>query len=449
MFAQGFREDLELDCLVLTDPALISYRAAGLRRGRVEILSPQMFSNGLRAWQSGARQTGVQGDPWQLGGVFVLRPDGSTSFTQRSTVAGDHAEIDEILEALQPGAPALKESGSSSAAQRLLGNTLSLVVDPTIAFSFDHTGFLIHSLAFEPGDLDVDLSARRALVTGANTGIGFEIAMALADLGAEVLLGCRSVTRGEEAAATIRRTSGNEHVSVVEIDMSDLNTVRDAATALSRQPLDILVHNAGLLPETRCETPQGLETTYAVHVAGPYLLTRLLQPALQRCNDARVVWVSSGGMYSQSLSTEDLDWTARSYDGVAAYAQTKRMQVIIAEELASDLAETDITVSSMHPGWAATDGVKTSLPTFSRVMQPLLRTAAEGADTAVWLAASTSARGRNGLFWFDRAPRRTHFFPWTRESDATRAQFLKHLTETVQPFLASAKVGPNDGLDEN
>lgn len=435
LFARGFREDLALDCPLLIDPDLVSYRAAGLRRGRVELLSPQLLVNGLRAWQAGARQQDVQGDPWQLGGVFVIRPDGKTSFCHRSSVAGDHADIRAILAALDPASGPVPEGEQVSVLGRLVGQGLGLVLDPTIVLSFDRTGFAVHSLTFHPNDLDVDLADRRCLVTGANAGIGFEIATALADLGAEVLLGCRSRARGEEAAAAIRERTGNERLAVVEIDLADLAMVRDVATELRRAQLDVLVHNAGLLPGARVATPQALETTYAVHVAGPYLLTQLLRPALERSVDARVVLVSSGGMYSQALSVQDIGWTERRYDGVAAYAQTKRMQVVMAEELAAMLVGTSVTVSCMHPGWAATEGVRTSLPTFWRVMQPLLRTAAEGADTAVWLAASDSARGRSGLFWFDRQPRRTHFFPWTRETASTRRAFLDHLSNTVHPFL--------------
>lgn len=435
LFAEGFREDLALDCPVLTDPELRSYRAAGLRRGRVELLSPQVLINGLRAWKAGARQEGVQGDPWQLGGVFVIRPDGTTSFCQRSAVAGDHADIDEILAALDPASPPVPEGEEASALGRLVGQGLSLLLDPTIALSFDRTGYAVHSLTFNPNDLDVDLAGRRCLVTGANAGIGFEIAAALADLGAEVLLGCRSRARGDEAAAAIRERTGNDRVTVVEIDLSDLAMIRKVAIELCRGPLDILIHNAGLLPAARVLTPQGLETTYAVHVAGPFLLTQLLRPALERSADARVVLVSSGGMYSQALSIEDIDWTGRPYDGVAPYAQTKRMQVVLAEEMATSFEGTAVTVSCMHPGWAATEGVRTSLPTFWRFMQPLLRSAAEGADTAVWLAASQRAKGRSGLFWFDREPRRTHFLPWTSESASSRAAFLEHVSNTVRPFL--------------
>lgn len=445
LFASAFQEDLNLDCTVLCDQELTSYRAAGLRRGRVELLSPRVLSNGLRAWQSGARQTGVEGDPWQLGGVFVLRPDGATTFAQRSAEAGDHPSVEDILAALGRDQPALLEEVPNSEFQKLLGKGLSLLVNPTIALSFDRTGFGVHSLAFDPGDLDVDLSQRSCLVTGANAGIGFETALALADLGARVVLGCRSPARGKAAATAIRKQTGNRRVEVLQLDMADTESIREAASKLSKRKLDVVVHNAGLLPDERAESPQGFETTYAVHVVGPYLLTQLLAPTLEKSEDARVILVSSGGMYSQALSTKDLGWEERSYDGVAAYAQTKRMQVVLAENLAGEFAETSITVSSMHPGWAATDGVKTSLPSFWKVMGPLLRTPAEGADTVVWLAAAEPPKGQSGLFWFDRQPRRTHLLPWTQESAATRDVFRRRLEADTAAFLGRRGTRPAKG----
>jgi hypothetical protein len=125
-------------------------------------------------------------------------------------------------------------------------------------------------------------------------------------------------------------------------------------------------------------------------------------------------------MYTQRLSLDDCEWRRRPYDGVAAYAQTKRMQVVLAELLAEELPDSRVTVSSMHPGWADTPAVQTSLPRFWKAMQRRLRTPAEGADTVIWLAASPAARGRSGLFWFDRHPRSPHLLPWTRESDTER-----------------------------
>jgi NAD(P)-dependent dehydrogenase (short-subunit alcohol dehydrogenase family) len=423
-FASAFREDLELppEVTLLVDPELVAYRAAGLRRGRAEAFSPRVAWNGLRAFRAGFRQTGIEGDPWQLGGAFVLRPDGACTFRHESREAGDHADLDRVLLALAPDAEPVVESARPGLARLALARGLALVLDPTIVLSFDRTGFQAHALGFDPDDLAVDLAGRRALVTGANSGIGFESALGLADLGAEVVLLCRSALRGEQAADEIRARTGSRRVSVECLDVSDLAAVREAGARLARERVDVLIHNAGVLPDVRSETKDGLERAFATHVAGPHLLTRLLRPALERSDDARVIFVSSGGMYARRLQLDDPQWQRRRYDGVIAYAETKRAQVVLAERWAEELEGSAARVYSMHPGWADTPSVASSLPRFRRVMQPLLRTPAEGADTVVWLAASRRARRWNGRFFFDRTPRRTHLLPGTRESAAARRQ---------------------------
>ena len=428
-FAAAFREDYQLDSPLLVDPELRAYRAAGLRRGRVEALSPRLSLNALRALRSGSRQGSVQGDIWQLGGVFVIRPGGELAYRYVSQVAGDHAPVDAILEALSKDAPAIAEQSEASLLGAGIGRVLSRLVDPTIALSFDRTGFRIHSLAFHPDDLDVDLSGRRCLVTGANSGIGYESALALADLGADVVLLCRSRERGESAAARIREQTGNAQVSVERLDISQLASVRSAAARLLKRPVDVLIHNAGVLPDQRVETKDGLELTLATHVVGPFLLTRLLRPALEKSSDARVIWVSSGGMYTRRLEVSDPNWKEREYDGVLAYAETKRAQVVLAELWAEELRGTSVVVNSMHPGWADTPSVKTSLPNFHRITRTFLRTPAEGADTAVWLAASPRANQWTRCFFFDRAIRRTYLLPFTRESGEERSELWKMCDE--------------------
>lgn len=432
-FAAAFREDFELDSPLLVDPELRAYRAAGLRRGRVEALSPRLPLHALRALRGGSRQGAVQGDLWQLGGVFVIRPGGELAYRYASREAGDHPPVQEIVDALGKDAPALSEQSGSSPLLAGVGRVLSRVVDPTIALSFDRTGFWIHSLTFEPEDLDVDLAGRRCLVTGANSGIGFETALALADLGAEVVLLCRSRERGEAAAERIREQTGSARVSVTECDVSRLSSVRAAAGALGERPVDALIHNAGVLPEERTLTEDGLELAFATHVAGPFLLTRTLRGALEKSQDARVVWVSSGGMYTRRLSLDDPSWEEREYDGVIAYAETKRAQVVLAELFAEELRGTNVVVNSMHPGWADTPSVETSLPTFHRLTRPFLRTPAEGADTVVWLAASPRAAQWTRCFFFDRAIRRTHLLPLTRESEAQRSELWRRCEEACAP----------------
>jgi NAD(P)-dependent dehydrogenase (short-subunit alcohol dehydrogenase family) len=423
-FAAAFREDFELDCPVLVDESLEVYSIAGLERSTAAALSPRMALSAVRALRAGHRQTAVQGDVWQLGGVLVIRAGGRVVYRHASTEAGDHAPIEEVLAALAPDAAPRAPAEEPSSVRRALGTILGRIVDPLIVPSFDRTGYRIHSLAYDPRDLDVDLAGRRCVVTGANSGIGFETARALARLGAEVVLVCRSRERGERAAEAIR-SAARGRVRLERADLSDLRSVAALAETLGDAPIDALIHNAGVLPDERIETADGLELTFATHVAGPHQLTRLLRSRLEASTDARVIFVSSGGMYTRRLRVDDVDWHERDYDGVVAYAQTKRMQVALARRWAEELAATSVRVFSMHPGWADTPAVRSSLPRFHHLTKAILRTPAEGADTVVWLAACPRSRVRSGGFYFDRAERSPHYLPFTAETADDREQLWK------------------------
>jgi NAD(P)-dependent dehydrogenase (short-subunit alcohol dehydrogenase family) len=280
--------------------------------------------------------------------------------------------------------------------------------------SFDRLGFERHRKRFRAADLDVRLEGRVCLVTGANSGIGRATSRALAARGAHVILLCRDPGRGEEARDAVRRETGNPRVDLGLLDVSDLGAVRRVAAELRVEAVHALVHNAGVLTDRRILTRDGLELTFATHVAGPHLLTALLAGRL-RAGQGRVVWVASGGMYLQRLSLDDLTWERRRHDGVVAYAQAKRMQVVLARQWARRFAGSGVEVHAMHPGWADTAAVRTSLPRFHRVMEPLLRDAEAGADTVIWLVVNPSLPGPSGSFWFDRARRWAHVLPWTAE----------------------------------
>jgi NAD(P)-dependent dehydrogenase (short-subunit alcohol dehydrogenase family) len=302
----------------------------------------------------------------------------------------------------------------------ILSGLLGSVLDASIVLSFDRNGYRRHSRRFDPGDLDVDLSGKRALVTGANSGIGKAAARGLASLGARVVLLCRDEARGREARTDLASETGNPGLEVVRLDVSDLGDVRRVAACIGSEPVDVLVHNAGVLPDRRVTTRDGLEVTLATNLVGPFLLTGLLRPALELAG-GRVVHVSSGGMYTQRLDVDGLFRGGEDpFDGVVQYARTKRALVVLNELLSERLSGSGITFSAMHPGWADTPAVRTSLPRFHAVMKGILRTPEEGADTVVWLAGSRVAGGRGGLFWFDRAPAATTPIPRTRETREER-----------------------------
>ena len=306
---------------------------------------------------------------------------------------------------------------------RALTRSLDTVLDKTLVGGYSSIGPAIRR-HWWPADPAPDaLIGRHVVVTGASRGLGLAVATGLARLGATVHLVGRDLGRVQQAAATIRRDLPDAVLVPEECDLSDLDSVRDYATRTVRDVGEVhaLVHNAGVMPDERTESAQGIELALATHVVGPLLLTELLRPALAVSGDGRVVVVSSGGMYSAPLTAswvDDLQYREGQYRGIRAYARTKRLQVVMAEHLARRCDPEGIAVHSMHPGWAATEGITDKLPWFARLTGPILRDAASGADTMVWLAAAAEAGSTSGLFWTDRRPRPTSYLPWAQGDPA-------------------------------
>jgi dehydrogenase/reductase SDR family member 12 len=273
------------------------------------------------------------------------------------------------------------------------------------------------------------LAGRVCLVTGASAGLGLAASTGLARLGASLRLLVRDAGRGEDARCAIVAATGNEDVRCELVDISLRRSVRACAERLlaGSEPVHVLVHNAGVLLPERRETAEGLELTFATNVLGPHLLTRLLRERLVASAPARVIFVSSGGMYTSRLDVGDLQSRAGTFDGRVAYSHSKRAEVVLAERWAEELAGTGVVVHAMHPGWADTPGIKSSIPTFRRVMRPLLRTPEQGADTIVWLAAAAEPGEITGRFWCDRHVRATHRLARTRETAEDRERLWSAL----------------------
>jgi dehydrogenase/reductase SDR family member 12 len=266
---------------------------------------------------------------------------------------------------------------------------------------------------------DHDLSGRVALVTGATSGLGLAASSILAACGATVILLGRSAERTERARAELAERTGSSRLHTVLADLGDLDAVRAAADAVRRDhpALHVLIHNAGALYPERTTAPDGTEATVAGQVLGPFLLTSLLLPLLRASAPSRVLTVASGGMYATGLTVEGLEM-GDDYRGAEQYARVKRAQVTLNELWAEREAEEGVVFHAMHPGWADTPGVAASLPTFRRVVGPLLRTPEQGADTLVWLAADDGEPlASTGRFWLDRRAREIHRLPTTRRTD--------------------------------
>lgn len=268
------------------------------------------------------------------------------------------------------------------------------------------------------------LTGKRVVLTGGTSGIGRAAAAQIMALGADLVLVGRDSARTAQAASALA-SAGPGRVETAVADLSLMYEVRALARELlARYPrIDVLVNNAGALFNTRQMTAEGIEKTLAIDLLAPFLLTELLLPRLAASRPARVVNVSSGGMYTQKIAPDDLASAALPYDGPQAYARAKRGLVILTEIWASVWGARGVAVHAMHPGWVDTPGLHGALPGFHRLVRPWLRSPDQGADTITWLAAAPEAARAGGLFWRDRLPRATHVFPGTRETPEVRRRF--------------------------
>ncbi len=323
--------------------------------------------------------------------------------------------------------------------------TLDTVLDRSVIGGYTALGYRVRRRMWSPSALP-RLDGRVVVVTGANAGIGLAAAEGLARLGATVWVAARDPDRGERARTAIAERSGNPDVHLGLCDLSRLDSVRAFAAELTAATprVDALVNNAGVLPSRRETTPDGIELALATNVVGPFLLTGLLVPLLERAAPSRVINVSSGGMYARRIRVDDLQSERDAFDGASVYARTKRAEVILTEMWAQRLAGTGVVVHSMHPGWVETAGIQASLPRFHRVMAPLLRTPEEGADTIVWLTAADEPLRSTGGFWHDRRERPTHLLPWTQETPQEREQLWARCVALSGLDLAASPPEPTD-----
>nr|CAD7459959.1 unnamed protein product [Timema tahoe] len=298
-------------------------------------------------------------------------------------------------------------------------------------------GYQVASKNFAQTDLDVDCSGRIYMITGANSGIGKCVAQEIAQRGGTVHMLCRNPQSAETAKNEISEATNNQNVYVHILDMSQPRSVFKFAKEFEAQneKLDVLVNNAGCMVNSREVDVDGLERNFATNTLGPHILTKLLIPALKKSDKPRILMVSSGGMLVQKLNAEDLQFEKMApFDGTMAYSQNKRQQVIMMECLARE--HPDIFLAAMHPGWADTPAVRSAMPDFYQRMKDRLRTAEQGADTAVWLAISdTALKNPSGLFFQDRSPVPTHLpLAWTKTTKDQDEQFITRLNELLDKF---------------
>lgn len=291
------------------------------------------------------------------------------------------------------------------------------ILEGSVVGSFSRLGYAVRSRSDEWTDLNaLDLRGRTIAVTGPTSGLGLATTVHLRRLGAHVILMARDAAKTAALVDELRAIDGVGEIHSIVVDMGDLDAVRSAADSLRQLgSIDVLIHNAGALLKERAVSAQGFEVTIASQVLGPFLLTSLIRDQVT----SRVITVASGGMYAAALpdfaAGQSLEMPSDSYDGTRQYAIAKRAQVTLNEMWAERYSSPHFF--AMHPGWADTPGVQDSLPLFRTLTKPLLRSAEEGADSIVWLAACPDLSVPSGSFIGDRRQRSIHRLLNTRRSD--------------------------------
>lgn len=257
----------------------------------------------------------------------------------------------------------------------------------------------------------VDLSSRRAVVTGGASGIGVETARALAGAGAQVTLAVRDRAAGERTAEDIVATTGNKQILVAPLDLADRASIA-AFVAEWEGSLDILVNNAGVMASPEMRTPEGWELQFATNHLGHFALTTGLRHALAEGGSenggARVVSVSSSAHHRSPVVFEDIHFRERAYEPWSAYGQSKTANVLFAVQATKLWADDGITVNALMPG-----GIRTNLQRHVSVEElDRLRaqagggdlkwkTTEQGAATSALVAASPLLEGVGGRYFED------------------------------------------------
>jgi NAD(P)-dependent dehydrogenase (short-subunit alcohol dehydrogenase family) len=283
------------------------------------------------------------------------------------------------------------------------------------------------------------MQGKTVLVTGGNSGIGFETASALAAMGARVLVTSRNADRGRAAVSSITEQShqlgGDGQVQLVVFDLADQSSVRRGADEILEQAprLDVLVNNAGVVLGERMVTADGFEATLATNHLGPFLLTNLLLDRVRESAPSRIVNVASSahGSARKGMPFDDLQ-SEKHYAAMRVYGQSKLANILFTTELARRLDGSGVTANSLHPGTVRTgfgkNGDTQGLLAFGiKASAPFFLSPAQGARTSIYLSSSPEVEGVTGKYFVKCKATE----PKPRAQDANAARRLWSVSEEL------------------
>jgi NAD(P)-dependent dehydrogenase (short-subunit alcohol dehydrogenase family) len=245
------------------------------------------------------------------------------------------------------------------------------------------------------------MTGKICIVTGSNTGIGKETARGLLRLGATVILACRDAQKAELTRAELAAEAGHGSVSVMPLDLADISSIRAFAKQFraEHKHLNLLVNNAGVWTTTRSTTVDGFETTFGVNHVGTFLLTHELLPLLLASTPSRIVVLSSSLHYRAAMNWDDLQCSARTFKGPAAYNQSKLANVLFTNALARRLKGKGVTVNAVHPGVVATELARAYPKLLVKLFHLFLLSPEQGAACTIHVSTAPELEGVSGLYF--------------------------------------------------
>ena len=288
--------------------------------------------------------------------------------------------------------------------------------------------------------MDSDIQGKYCLVTGASSGIGREIALGLAKLGARVIMVCRDPLRGRAALEYICRGSGNQAVELMLADLSSQDEIRGLVRAyrIKNNSLHILVNNAGIIMDSRVLSADGIEMTFAVNYIACFMLTNLLLDLIRDSAPARIVNLTSAAHRTARLNFDNLQGE-KYYHRDRVYAQSKLADIIFTNELARRLEGTGVTANSVCPGAVSSNIWENSSSLVNLFFKLLMKDPSEGAVLPLYVSASGDVEGITGKYfqtgqhlkWTAVKPRRTVCQPSARACDIETAKKLWLISESL------------------
>jgi NAD(P)-dependent dehydrogenase (short-subunit alcohol dehydrogenase family) len=290
----------------------------------------------------------------------------------------------------------------------------------------------------------VDLKGKNIVVTGANTGIGFEAARAMAAAGAEVILACRSIEKADEAVARIRQRHPDADAQGSALDLASVASIRQFCEQIPFETIDVLVCNAGLVPSRYQETEEGIESCVGVCHFGHFVLCKLLLHKLLQSNEARVVMVSSESHRSPArLDFDHFPLTEATFSSLKAYGQAKLCNVLFANELQRRYGAQGLNACSLHPGALITTDIgrySGVLGMLVRLVSPFTKNPDQGAATTVYCAARATTEEIQGSYF-------SHCTKVGSSKEANNAEVASRLWALSEDFCGSH--GVTDQADDS